>query len=133
MGVAQLLRTWFANPAGLWLLAMLPVVASLALFARRHKRRALAPLGKPPAPRLRGSGRWFWLRRTCLTAGIALLALGVAGPRWGRGEEPPGVPGRDLVVVLDLSRSMLAEDVLPNRLGRARQALLDLSRAAQRR
>src|SRR5262249_58131955 len=41
--------------------------------------------------------------------------------------------GRDLVVVLDLSRSMLARDVLPSRLERAGQALDDLSRAVERR
>src|SRR5262249_7994535 len=56
-----------------------------------------------------------------------------AGPRWGTDWTQAPAPGRDLVVVLDLSRSMLAEDVLPSRQERAKQALRELSFSLQRR
>jgi Ca-activated chloride channel family protein len=62
--------------------------------------------------------------------GLVLVILAIAGPQWGRNENPATAPGRDLVVVLDLSRSMLAQDVLgkasPNRLGNAVDAVQDL-------
>jgi Ca-activated chloride channel family protein len=68
-----------------------------------------------------------------VTAGLILLVLGIAGPQWGRrplrAEEL--APGRDLVVVLDLSRSMLAEQ--PSRQERALAALGDLADALQAR
>jgi Ca-activated chloride channel family protein len=60
-----------------------------------------------------------------------MLALAVAGPQWGRDWDQPAAPGRDVIVVLDLSRSMLAE--APSRLQRAKDALGDLSYAVQRR
>ena len=54
------------------------------------------------------------------------MALGIAsaGPQWGRDLSQTTAPGRDLVVVLDVSRSMLAEQ--PTRFSRAQAALLDL-------
>jgi Ca-activated chloride channel family protein len=61
------------------------------------------------------------------------LILGIAGPQWGRDWQQPPAPGRDLVVVLDLSRSMLAADVLPSRQERAKQALTELSYVLQQR
>ena len=56
-----------------------------------------------------------------------------AGPHWGLGPPPPTAPGRDIVVVLDLSRSMWATDALPNRFEMARQALRDLAGAVEKR
>src|SRR5919202_6075161 len=65
-----------------------------------------------------------------LPLGLACLGLGAAGPQWGRDWGEALAPGRDLVVALDCSRSMLAET--PSRLERARAALLDLSRGVRR-
>lgn len=68
---------------------------------------------------------------------MCCLIGAIAGPRWGRVENPATVSGRDVVVLLDLSRSMLAQDVLgrssPDRLGRARDGLIDLVDAVRRR
>jgi len=63
--------------------------------------------------------------------GFLGMAIGMAGPQWGRDWDQSAAPGRDLVVVLDCSRSMLAET--PRRLERARNALLDLADAVERR
>jgi Ca-activated chloride channel family protein len=122
----------FAHPLVLWSLALLPVLAALAVWARRRRRLALARVGnlatleaavaRRRRPRLRGPA---------LLLGMTALGLGMAGPQWGRDWRQSAAPGRDLVVVLDCSRSMLAEG--PTRLERAKAALLDLVDAVQRR
>src|SRR5262245_39398943 len=112
-----MLFRFFTTPALLAALAVLPALGVLALVARRRRRRLLARLGTPAALAAqveRPPGRWRvglgWV------LGLAFLALGAAGPRWSLGPPPPIAPGRDIVVLLDLSRSMLARDALPSRL-----------------
>lgn len=127
-------RHWFAQPLALGLLAMLPALALLSGHAARHRRRALERLGVWPwhadLVLLRPGRRR--VQTACLLAGLGLLAVAAAGPRWGREWARAAAPVRDLVVVLDLSRSMLARDTLPSRLGRAKQALVELADAIQR-
>jgi Ca-activated chloride channel family protein len=123
------LSTWFAYPALLGLLTLLPTLAFLMLRAGRRRRRALALLGQnhalqklqlPQPGRRRG-------RSLCLFAGLSLLIVGAAGPRWGRIRGPMARgPERSLVLVLDVSRSMLAEQ--PSRQDLARRALQSLAR-----
>jgi Ca-activated chloride channel family protein len=125
---------WFANPLWFALLALLPVLGVVAFFAAKRRRQLLSRFGnvlalKALAPR---RGEWRLLRTLCLVAGLACLIAGIAGPRWGRDWETSTAVGRDLVIVLDLSRSMLAQDVLPSRVGRAKQALQDLILTMQR-
>ena len=71
------------------------------------------------------------LRGLLASLGVTLLIVGIAGPQWGRDYSQTAAPGRDLVVVLDLSRSMLAEQ--PSRLHRAKQALADLAEELKQR
>jgi Ca-activated chloride channel family protein len=121
----------FAHPLLLWAMALLPALAALAVWARRRRRLALARVGslgtleasvaRRRRPRLRGPSLLF---------GMTALALGMAGPQWGRDWRQSAAPGRDLVVVLDCSRSMLAQS--PTRLERAKAALLDLAETMQR-
>ena len=69
--------------------------------------------------------RSHWFRHVLLmTALIAIIAL--AGPSWQKRQLPAFQTQQGLVVVLDLSQSMLASDVSPNRMNRARFKLLDL-------
>lgn len=127
------LRHGFAQPWALLLPAALLVLGVLALVARRRRRRALARLGSPYLleSQLSEEGGWRWMRRSCLLSALTGLAVGVAGPQWGRDWDQSVAPGRDVVVVLDVSRSMLAEE--PSRLERARRALVDLSESVERR
>src|SRR5262245_50722494 len=111
----------------LWLFAALPVLFVLAIVARRRRRRALALLGAGLAfegivARRRGLRRT--LRSLLYLSGVVLLILGTAGPQWGRDWNQSTTSGRDLVVVLDLSGSMLAEE--PSRLKLGQTALLNL-------
>jgi Ca-activated chloride channel homolog len=127
------LRHWFAQPWALTLLAVLPVVLSLILWNAERRRRALARLGSVLAIESlltvrRGLGA---LRALALLLGLLFLILGVAGPQWGHDREQTAAPGRDLIVVLDCSRSMYAEN--PSRFERARRALHDLTDDLQKR
>ena len=63
-----------------------------------------------------------------VSAGLALLIVAAAGPRWGEYFEDVEMQGIELLVVLDVSRSMLAEDVKPSRLERAKSDIRDLLR-----
>lgn len=126
---------WFANPWALWLPAGLPLLASLALWAAYRSRRARQKLGSQSAVQalLTRRDRFGALRGLCVFGGLSLLCVGIAGPQWGRDWEQAVASGRDLVVLLDLSRSMLAQDVLPSRLDRAKEALRELSYTFQER
>lgn len=128
-------RHWFANPLALALLAVLPVLALMAWRALRRRRQVLIQLGNSPVWTFPGQRRreQVWLRAFCLTSGLTLLILGTAGPQWGRDWNQAAAPGRDIVVVLDLSRSMLAQDVLPSRQDRAKKALEELSYKIEQR
>jgi Ca-activated chloride channel family protein len=123
----------FSHPWLLWFLALVPVLALLSIHSWRTRRRALALLGNVPAlqsmiHRRRGAR---FRRGACFFAGIVLLIVGAAGPHWGLQHDPEAaVAGRDLIVVLDLSRSMLAEQ--PSRQERARRALRDLADELER-
>jgi Ca-activated chloride channel family protein len=126
------MRHWFAHPWMLWFLLTLPALSLLAWFSRWRRREMLLRLGRGIALDVllgrRSRGRW---RGMLLSLGLVGLILGMAGPQWGRDWEQSAAPGRDLVVVLDLSRSMLAET--PSRLDRARAALRELSETVQKR
>jgi Ca-activated chloride channel family protein len=125
----------FANPWAVWLLTVLPVLGLAAFLAWRRRRKAVARLGTLIALHsLRTTrGGLRRLRALCLVLGLVCLVAGIAGPQWGRAYEQSVATGQDLVVVLDQSRSMLAQDVLPSRQERAKAALRDLSYTLQRR
>jgi Ca-activated chloride channel family protein len=127
-----------AHPQALWLLAILPPLGVLALLARRRRRQVLMQLSGALGLSLLQKIKW---RRSWRTwggiAGLTLLVLGIAGPQWGRDRDQALAPGRDVVVVLDLSLSMLAKDVPgaadDTRLGQALAAAKDLANLAEKR
>jgi Ca-activated chloride channel family protein len=111
----------FAHP---WALALLVLLPLYALWRRRQQRRAavaFAPLQlAAPAP-ARARSRW---RHGLLPLELALLAaalLGVAGPHREQRLELLEDEGVDVVLALDVSLSMLAEDFRPNRLAALRR------------
>ncbi|MHB1424995.1 MAG: VWA domain-containing protein [Gemmataceae bacterium] len=128
-----MLRHAFAYPWMLWFLTVLPVLVALGIWSARRRRQVLTRLGDPAAVDMQLASRRGWRRLSglCMLLGLLGLGVGMAGPQWGRDWGQSAAPGRDLVVVLDCSRSMLAET--PSRLERAREALLDLADAVERR
>ena len=106
-----------------WMLLLLPVVALagwLMLRARRLQYEAACRLqGVAPENRPAGLGR-----RDCLAlAALACTVLALARPQWNPRPYDVERRGRDLVIALDVSRSMLAADVFPSRLEAARIAI----------
>ncbi len=71
------------------------------------------------------------LRLVLFAATVLFLILAMARPQWGFSWEEAKQQGLDIVVAIDTSRSMLAEDLAPNRLVRAKLAALDLMRLAK--
>ncbi len=118
-GVPQLLF-------GLWLVPL----TGVALFYAHRQRRvaALRFANATMANRLMPTSSLvrFWMHATLTMLGIGLLVIAAARPRFGVTIEQVAARGVDLFVLLDVSRSMLAEDVLPNRLERAKSDILDL-------
>ena len=112
----------FSAPLWLFLLFLVPVLGALAVWFRRRMAARMAALSRRAVAAPPRSG----LQVGLLLGALAALAVALAGPRWGRGEKPFLASGRNLVVAVDVSNSMLARDVRPDRLGRAKADLLDL-------
>ena len=121
----------FFQPWGFLALAIVPLLAALYLWSQR---RADTLLSKVVAPRLRTqlAGAVSKGRRTFKSALIlavfALIALVLARPQWGFTQREIKQRGRDVIVAVDTSRSMLATDVVPSRLARAKLIAHDLLR-----
>lgn len=108
---------------------VVPVGLLLIMVARRTRQRALARLGELGLmARLTGTvnvnGR-LWHTRLWFTA-ITLSIFALARPQWGSEVREVEQEGVQLMVALDISPSMLAEDVRPNRLFLAKQAIAEL-------
>jgi Ca-activated chloride channel family protein len=71
------------------------------------------------------------VKLACLISAVVFLILALARPQWGFDWEPTKVRGLDIVVAIDTSKSMLAADIAPNRLARAKLAALDLMQQAK--
>jgi Ca-activated chloride channel family protein len=121
----------FSHPLLLAGLSALPVLSVLAVLAARRRQRALVALGGLALGAVLLRRRPSRLRALLQWLGLVLLAVGMAGPRWGRDWSQSAAPGRDLVVVVDLSRSMYAE--APSRVELARMALFDLAHTLRER
>lgn len=129
------LERWFAHPDALGLLFLLPVLTVLTIWAARRRRWALARVGRLGALASLTQRRqgWAGLRSFIISMALTMLVIGIAGPQWGREPSVAVAHGRDLVIVLDVSRSMLADDVLPNRFTQARDAVAKLLTSFQQR
>ena len=113
-----------------WLLAIPVVIACALLLARRRLGpgswqnvvdSALAPYVLARTANRRSDHRWWLLG---IAGVVAVVAM--AGPAWQRIEQPVFRSDQALVIALDLSRSMDAQDIAPSRLIRARLKILDI-------
>ena len=115
----------FGEPLGLFLLALVPVAAWLAVGRLREDRSALRRFGDPVLL-ARGStlpdGRYASLRAALLVAALGFGLLALARPQFGDRRAELAQTGRDVLVLLDLSRSMTVTDLSPTRLAVAKRA-----------
>lgn len=98
-----------------------------AAWARRARLRRAARWSEETLRRARAAGR---LGPAGVSLAVLLAVVGMAGPRWGQDSVVTEARGLNLVIAIDISRSMLAEDVAPSRLTRslreARRLVQDL-------
>jgi Ca-activated chloride channel homolog len=114
----------FEDPILVWLALVLPAAVALGVWSwTRRRRQAARAFGSAALLERLGAGdlRQFPTARLLLLCSAAsALGLAAAGPRWGlESVEEHGLAG-DLVLALDVSRSMLASDVTPDRMERQR-------------
>lgn len=122
--------TW-AYPNILYLLWLVPVCAGLLWAGEYGRRKAIESfvdhrMARKLAPQR--SGYRFATKLMLRSAALLLLIFAAARPQYGERTEEVEVSGVDVFILLDVSRSMLAEDVKPNRLERAKSDILDLLR-----
>lgn len=119
----------FARPNYLYLLLLVPLTALLLAWSARRKQAYAAHLGTPaliaalsasvsPTRRRWKTILWF--------AALGALIVALARPRWGTQIQVTAQRGVQVMVALDVSASMLAEDVKPNRLARAKLTVEEL-------
>ncbi|MGD0744743.1 MAG: VWA domain-containing protein [Verrucomicrobiota bacterium] len=124
----------FEHPHILWLLLVVPPALALFFWWRERSRHELLTqfvqarllpqltVGISPARRK--------LRLTLLISAVALMIMAIARPQHGFDLEEVAQRGLDIVVAVDTSKSMLATDIAPNRLERAKLAALELMQRA---
>jgi Ca-activated chloride channel homolog len=115
----------FARPWLLLLLLAVPVVAALLLWLSAWRRRAARRFAGHDGP-ARASGVARALKAGLLLAGLSLLVLAAARPQIGSRSVLLPREGADVVIALDVSASMLATDVQPNRFEHAKALINQL-------
>ena len=119
----------FEDPIYLWLLVLIPVLALIRFISYRNQKRKLRKFGDPKllkelmpdVSRLRPSIK-FWI----LLAALALLIIMLARPQMGTKISQEKRTGIETIIALDISNSMLAEDIVPSRLDRSKMMVENL-------
>ena len=116
----------FANPQYLWLLTLIPLFVVLFAGVAAQRRRRLARFGNPDTlaelmPEV-SNGRVV-LKFSLFCCAVALVVLAAARPQFGSKLREEKARGVEMMLVVDVSNSMLAEDFEPNRLERTKYAI----------
>ena len=111
----------FANPIFLVLAAAVPLAGLWWTFLRARREKALGRITLS-VPKARAAG----LQMALVLSGLFLSLFAASRPQWGKATERTVERSRNVVVAIDVSRSMLAQDVRPNRLERAKADVADL-------
>ena len=120
----------FATPEYAYILFVLPLLALLKIAADRRAQRAVAAFAS--SERLRNSllggasPVWSGLHFGLQLLGLGFIIISMTRPQYGREENDIPQTGRSIFIAIDCSKSMLADDMSPNRLTRAKLAAQDL-------
>lgn len=119
----------FEEPTYLYLLLLLPLLAALFLYSNYRRRRAIKKFGDPElmAQLMPDASKYrpdvkFWI----VFVAIGLFAVLLARPQFGSRLETVKRQGIEVIIALDISNSMLAEDVQPSRLQKAKRLVSQL-------
>ena len=119
----------FEEPAYLYLLLLLPVLTALYIYSNYKRRKAIREFGDPelmaplmPEVSKRRPDIKFALVLLC----IALFAVLLARPQFGSRLETVKRQGVEVIIALDISNSMMAQDITPNRLEKAKRLISQL-------
>lgn len=119
----------FANTEYLWLLLLLPLMLVVYLLLRRRRHRLMARFGDEAliGELMPDYSSWrLTLKAGCILLAILFLILAIARPQIGSRLKEHKVQGVEIVLAVDVSNSMLAEDFEPNRLERTKYAISKL-------
>lgn len=119
----------FADPTYLYLLIILPFIAAFYIYSNFKRRKAIKKFGDPElmAQLMPDVSRYrpdvkFWL----VFAALALTIVLMARPQFGTKAEKVERKGVEVIIALDISNSMLAEDIVPSRLQKAKMIVSKL-------
>jgi Ca-activated chloride channel family protein len=117
---------YFANAHALLLILLLPLFFVAYAFALRLRRRRIARFGDPALVRQLMPGASVgkgWLKVSFFAVAFLFFAIGLARPQLGARLKERESKGVEVMIALDVSNSMLAEDYSPNRLERSKLAI----------
>ena len=116
----------FAHPELLYLLIIIPLLIVFYVMMVRKKKKAIAEFGNPvllkPLMPLLSFKRGAW-KFAMILAALSFVIMGVAGPQFGSKLQQVKKQGVEIMIALDVSNSMLAQDIKPNRLEKAKMAI----------
>lgn len=116
----------FSHPEYLYFLFLIPIIIGLFWFATILQKRAINRFGNLDILKQLMPGMSFnrgWLKTIIFTTAITLIILGMAGPQFGSKLTEVKRKGIELIIALDVSNSMMSEDIQPNRLEQAKQSI----------
>lgn len=119
----------FAEPEYLFLLLIIPVLMMVFIYYRIQKHKNTIKFGDPTllAPLMPNVSKYRpTVKFVIQVVAVALLVIVLARPQFGTKQEEVKRQGIEVMVALDISNSMMAEDVAPNRLEKAKQVLSKL-------
>jgi Ca-activated chloride channel family protein len=116
----------FGDAAFLWALFAAPLLALFFAWSLWRRATMLRRFAEPTMlARLTGGASMLrrLIKMALFTCAVALLVVAIARPQWGSKMEIVQRKGLDIVIAVDVSLSMLAEDIRPNRLARSKQEI----------
>ena len=116
----------FVSPVWFWALLALPLMAALQWRAQRRRKKLLESFAAPALLRRLAPETRLWallLREGTLLLALLFLVLALVRPQWGTVARNVQRQGLDLMLVVDASRSMQAQDIAPSRMVRARHEI----------
>ncbi|KPA11884.1 von Willebrand factor type A domain protein [Candidatus Magnetomorum sp. HK-1] len=121
----------------LWIMNLLwavPALFFVYIIARRRREHSLKLFADSELlPRLTSLESRFrqGVRAVIVLIAVSFMILALAGPRWGEHFEEVSQKGVDIIICMDVSLSMMVEDIKPNRLERAKREIVDLINVTQ--